>query len=129
MPGVRRRGRLGAENRRRDLVTRAEALVAAAFRGFAEALVAADEKAPKKEKGERPSVIPVDAVRKAVQEALPGIIAQMADETEPLEAVDRPFGLGDIEEALDDRERRQRGSGDSYDPNQPGSGGWRNVEP
>jgi hypothetical protein len=107
--------------------SRSEALVAAAFRGFAEALVAADSASGGKngkEKPERPLVVPVDAVKRAVQDALPGILEQMAAEVPE----EHPFGAGIIEEDVDERRRAQAGDGNTYDPNQPGAGGWRSSD-
>ena len=104
-------------------MTRSEALVAAAFRGFAEALVAAEGEKPSKKRESGPAVVPVDVVRQAVQEALPGLLQQFADEAEVSQAeLDRPFGLGNIEE--DETLARRQGPVGSFDANMPGTGGW-----
>ncbi len=107
-------------------MTRAEALIAAAFRGFAEALVAADEKPAKKEREPRPAVVAQKDVEAAVQAVLPGILqAIVGEEPAGTGDLDQAFGLGDLEEegALEAR-RRAQGPGAMYDPNLPGTGGW-----
>ena len=107
-------------------MTRSEALVAAAFRGFAEGLVNADEKPAKKEREPRPNVVAQKDVEAAVQAVLPGILqAIVGEEPAGSEDLENAFGLGEVEDgdALEAR-RRAQGPGGRYDPNLPGTGGW-----
>ena len=109
-------------------MTRAEALIAAAFRGLGEALVNADDKPARKERETRPNVVAAKDVEAAVQAILPGLLREIV-EAEPEEDPLNTFNAGVVEE--DDeayqasRARMQSNPGSFVDPNLPGTTGWQ----
>ena len=116
-----------AERNDRYRVTRAEALIAAAFRGLGEALVNADDKPARKERETRPNVVASKDVEAAVQAILPGLLREIV-EAEPEEDPLNTFNAGVVEEDDADqatRARMQSNPGGSVDPNMPGATGWQ----
>jgi hypothetical protein len=105
-------------------VTKSELLVAAAFRGFAEALVAADGAASKKERAAQPAVVAKADVEAAVQATLPGILRDLVGDEAAIDPLAGAFGIGEIEDDRETRARAQGGDPGRFDPNMPGSSGW-----